>query len=106
MNDRGPRIQNSKVSAGGSPRVPGRRTGNGTRPVRFLVSPLMEWLAGFAMKRFNSGTGRHFSQVGKGGTCSTPVVRSRAVREVQHRHHSAAQQSTTEPCIQDWVQLK
>ena len=36
MNDSGSRILNGEASAGGSPRAPGRRPGNGTRPRAFL----------------------------------------------------------------------
>ena len=36
MNDSGSRITSGEASSGGSPRAPGRRPGNGTRPRAFL----------------------------------------------------------------------
>ena len=36
MNDSGSRITSGEASSGGSPRAPGRRPGNGTRPLVFL----------------------------------------------------------------------
>ena len=47
--------------------------------------------------------------VGKGATYSTLVVWLRLLREVRHRHHSVAQQSTAEPGTQDgtrWRQIR
>ena len=58
----------------------------------FLTTPQEEWRAGSAVERFSSGTGRYVHHVCKGAACSTLVVRLKPLREVQHRHHSAAHQ--------------
>ena len=63
---------------------PGRRggvPGTGRAPAPSLVIPKEEWRAGSAAYK-------------------------RALREAQHRHHSAAQQSTAEPSTQDGMHWK
>ena len=66
-----------------------------------LATTQEEWVAGSAVHLFSSGTGRYASHVGKGDTCSTLVVWLRPLQEAQHRHNSAAQQSTAKLGIQD-----
>ena len=100
-NDSGSRIPNGEAPEGGSPRAPGRSSGNGTHPRAFLGDTRGGLACGVCGIRSSSDTARYAFHVGQGATCSTLVVWSRLLREAQHQHHSAAQQSTAEPSTQD-----